>query len=210
MSDIVTWDLWLHPDGRHSWRDPASRWHSEPAAPWSRHGSFQLRQWGARRGVLPRDVRRLPRGTLLAGSGPQNHGLGGPHYIYRDIQGTCRDCRRSFVFTAAEQKHWFETLRLWNEIIARACPDCRHSQRRERISHDRLAQAIARLAEAPSDEEAHFQAARATMFLVERIGLPALQRGLGYARRAQRRGDLAEEARQFEQAISAEIASRSS
>ncbi|MFT5686492.1 MAG: hypothetical protein ACI8RZ_007448 [Myxococcota bacterium] len=31
MSDIVTWDLWLHPNGRHTWHNPTSRFAAEIA-----------------------------------------------------------------------------------------------------------------------------------------------------------------------------------
>jgi hypothetical protein len=209
MSDIVTWDLWLHPDGRHSWRDPSSPWHQEPKEPWTRHGAIRLRRWGDEsgrgRGVLPSEVRKLPAGALLAGPGRQNCGMGGPHYIYLDIRRVCRDCRSPFVFTATEQQHWFETMLLWNEIIARSCPDCRRKQRHHRISHQRLGEAIRRLEEHPDDEEAHLQAARATARLAGSIGLPGLQRGLGHARRALKRADLEADARRYEATISAEI-----
>lgn len=208
MSDLVTLELWLHPDGRHSWRDPRSQWYHAPAGAWKRHGEIRVRRWGEDTGILPQDARKLPKGAILASTLRQNCGMGGPHYFYRDIQATCRACRADFIFSAGEQKHWFEELMLWNEIIPRECRDCRRRKHHDRISHTRLAEAIRRLKVDPDDEDAHLQAARATALLAERIGMPALERGVGFARRAARRRDLAARAKEFEETIVGEIEAR--
>ena len=134
--------------------------------------------------------------------------MGGPHLIYLDIRGTCRDCGAAFVFTAAEQQHWFEVLKLWNEIIPTACAACRRQRRAVRLGHARLAEALAALQETPGDAAAHLLAAQATASMATQIGLPALQRGLGHARRAAADPFLGPAADDALAAIQAELARR--
>lgn len=47
---------------------------------------------------------------------------------YYDVERTCRDCRRPFIFFALEQKHWYEELGLPLEADCVRCVPCRKRQ----------------------------------------------------------------------------------
>ena len=62
---------------------------------------------------------------------------------YYDVKRNCRDCRRFFIFFAAEQKYWYETLGFGLESDCVRCVECRKNQqgiasqraRYEELSH---------------------------------------------------------------------------
>ncbi len=54
---------------------------------------------------------------------------------YFDLARTCHDCRRPFIFFAAEQKHWYEELGLGLESDCVRCVECR--KRQQGIARDR-------------------------------------------------------------------------
>ena len=61
---------------------------------------------------------------------------------YFDTKRACLDCRRPFIFFAAEQKHWYETLHFPLEANCVRCPVCRKRTQvlsRVRREHDTLA-----------------------------------------------------------------------
>jgi hypothetical protein len=47
---------------------------------------------------------------------------------YYDVDRTCRDCGRPFIFFAEEQKHWYEELGLPLEADCVRCVPCRKAQ----------------------------------------------------------------------------------
>ena len=47
---------------------------------------------------------------------------------YYDVERTCRDCARPFIFFAVEQKHWYEDLGLPLEADCVRCVPCRKRQ----------------------------------------------------------------------------------
>lgn len=47
---------------------------------------------------------------------------------YYDVNRTCRDCGRPFIFFAEEQKHWYEELGLPLEADCVRCVPCRKAQ----------------------------------------------------------------------------------
>jgi hypothetical protein len=44
---------------------------------------------------------------------------------YFDVERECRDCRRMFIFFAAEQQHWYEELQFGLDSDCVRCPPCR-------------------------------------------------------------------------------------
>jgi Probable zinc-ribbon domain len=44
---------------------------------------------------------------------------------YYDFKRVCQDCQGSFIFFAAEQKYWFETLGFHADARAVRCAECR-------------------------------------------------------------------------------------
>ncbi len=53
-----------------------------------------------------------------------------PEFWYRDEERTCVDCGAEFVFSAKDQKFWYEVARIPLHATANRCLACRH-QRRE-------------------------------------------------------------------------------
>jgi len=47
---------------------------------------------------------------------------------YYDAKRQCRDCRRMFIFFAAEQQHWYEVLQFGLESNCVRCVPCRKRQ----------------------------------------------------------------------------------
>ncbi|NJK82423.1 MAG: cytochrome C551 [Chloroflexaceae bacterium] len=50
---------------------------------------------------------------------------------YKDLNLTCRDCGKSFVFTAGEQEFYSQKGFLNNPV---RCPDCRRARKESRSS----------------------------------------------------------------------------
>ncbi|MBK9451195.1 MAG: zinc-ribbon domain containing protein [Bacteroidetes bacterium] len=52
--------------------------------------------------------------------------------VYRDAVRKCADCRQDYVFTAQEQRLWYEEWRIPMEAEPRACTECRKKRRQGR------------------------------------------------------------------------------
>src|SRR5258705_13351323 len=52
-----------------------------------------------------------------------------PRHWYVDATFLCRDCGNEFVFTANEQRFWYEEKRFWIDSLPRRCAACRKEQR---------------------------------------------------------------------------------
>jgi uncharacterized protein YbaR (Trm112 family) len=52
-----------------------------------------------------------------------------PYFAFIDAELWCKDCRRKFVFTAAEQRFWYETLKFWVQSRPKQCVECRRARR---------------------------------------------------------------------------------
>jgi hypothetical protein len=78
--------------------------------------------------AVPADLTRQGKATVLV-----------THYF--DLERICRDCGKPFIFYAAEQKHWYETLRFPLEADAIRCPVCRKRNQalgKTRATYERL------------------------------------------------------------------------
>lgn len=66
---------------------------------------------------------------------------------YFDLERRCLDCGKEFIFFAAEQKHWFETLQFPLEADAVRCPICRKQNQalgKARATYEQLQKASSR------------------------------------------------------------------
>lgn len=63
---------------------------------------------------------------------------------YVDVLKECRDCRRQFIFYAAEQQHWYEELRFPLDADCVRCPECRKTDQTLRRRLQRYSRAITR------------------------------------------------------------------
>ena len=52
-----------------------------------------------------------------------------PRHWYVDAAFVCTACGSAFVFTASEQRFWYEGLRFWIDSLPNRCPKCRQSKR---------------------------------------------------------------------------------
>lgn len=52
-----------------------------------------------------------------------------PRHWYIDAAFKCSRCGESFVFTADEQKFWYEELKFWIDSLPRECAQCRKELR---------------------------------------------------------------------------------
>lgn len=107
-----------------------------------------------------------------------------PRYFYVDDERTCVQCHQQFVFSAAEQKYWYETLKFWADSTAIRCLDCRRKQRSKVAIQRQLSAALAGLAKAPDDPGHLLEVAEARAKYHEAHGTGDLDSGLAAARRA--------------------------
>jgi len=83
--------------------------------------------------------------ALKADVARQNLGLGTPFAAYVDRPFHCADCAAKAVFSAAEQRHWFEKLGFLIWVYPKQCASCRAQRRRKKRSNRALADALAGL-----------------------------------------------------------------
>lgn len=59
----------------------------------------------------------------------QTFGLGPAHYAYWDRPGICQDCGEAFIFSASEQRYWYEIRKFIIDSHPKQCPRCRRRRR---------------------------------------------------------------------------------
>lgn len=76
----------------------------------------------------------MPRGAVRGNIRQQNlcFYCNVPKYFYVDEQKTCIQCGEAFIFSAREQKFWYETLKFYGTSQAIRCPECRRKKRSEK------------------------------------------------------------------------------
>lgn len=87
---------------------------------------------GTGRGVMP-DVSKV------------NVSMGTPFAAYVDRQFRCEDCQTDAVFSASEQKHWFETLGFLIWVYPKQCAACRARRRSKSRANLTLARSLENL-----------------------------------------------------------------
>lgn len=112
----------------------------------------------------------LPAGAVRGDPRRQLFCCDVPRYYYVDLERTCHDCRTPFVFSAREQKHWYETLGFRLDASATRCLPCRRAFRRDKGIGRALSDASRALAEGPLHPPAVLAYARAAVAHAERFG----------------------------------------
>lgn len=91
----------------------------------------------------PTFIPELPPGAIRGNIARQVYCCHMPYFAYVDIRRTCVQCGEEFVFSAAEQKHWYETLQFRLDSRAVRCLGCRRSARSDKAVTARYAAAAA-------------------------------------------------------------------
>ncbi len=128
----------------------------------------------------------LPAGAVRGDPRKQLFCCDVPRYFYVDLDRSCRDCGAPFVFSAREQKHWYETLGFRLDASAVRCLPCRRAFRRDKGIGRALSDASRALVEAPLHPPAALAYARAAVAHAERFGHAPLDTAIA-ALRALRR-----------------------
>ncbi|MFN7987826.1 MAG: zinc-ribbon domain-containing protein [Thermoanaerobaculia bacterium] len=124
----------------------------------------------------------LPPGAVRGDPRKQLFCCDVPSYFYVDLARTCRDCGAEFVFSAREQRHWYEVLGLRLDARAVRCLPCRRAWRRDRGISRALSDASRALAEGPLHAPAVLAYARAAVAHAERFGHAPLDAALAALR----------------------------
>jgi hypothetical protein len=109
------------------------------------------------------ETTRIPNTAIVADLSRQTPATI-PVTHYFDLERTCLDCRRSFIFFAAEQKYWYEELGFGLESDCIRCVECRKRQQgivRQREQYETLFRVEHRT------EEQTLQMAEACLSLIE-------------------------------------------
>lgn len=109
-----------------------------------------------------------------------------PMYFYVDKPTQCLQCGRHFVFTAKEQKFWYEQLRFYGTSTAIRCPACRRQRRSEANLRQQIASAKQRLDSNPSDVQALFDLSASTLRFFQQTGQGKMDEAIAAARRARK------------------------
>ena len=109
-----------------------------------------------------------------------------PRYYYVDVERRCVQCGDDFVFSASEQKYWYESLKFHFDSVAIRCKPCRRQRRSDKALNAQLGEAAQTLREQPDDPAAWAAQAEALVRLHERTGHGDLQKALSSARKAEK------------------------
>ena len=85
----------------------------------------------------------IPSDSIRANPLLQNYTSSGPAYFYQDQKRHCVQCRETFVFSAKEQRFWYETLQFSMHTDAVRCVDCRRKRRTLKSAQVRYAKVAA-------------------------------------------------------------------
>lgn len=77
-------------------------------------------------------LKSMPKGAIKADlTKHAPHGSCSPPMWYVHQPCVCQDCNAKFVFTARQQQHWFEVLKIPIYVVANRCANCRLRERRK-------------------------------------------------------------------------------
>ena len=107
-----------------------------------------------------------------------------PRYFYVDIDKLCVQCAEAFVFGAAEQKFWYESLGFRLDSTAIRCRRCRRRQRTIRALNAQIAAVRRGLQGAPEDPSLLLSLAEALVRYHQRRGEGSLEDAVAAARKA--------------------------
>jgi len=70
--------------------------------------------------------------AILADPKAQTYNDCAPYYAYFDLYFDCRTCKKNFLFSSAEQKFWYESLKFWIQSQPKDCLNCRQEKRKKK------------------------------------------------------------------------------
>ncbi len=109
-----------------------------------------------------------------------------PRYFFVDQEKECVQCGKKFVFSAKEQKYWYETLKFNFHSVAIRCRLCRRRRRSQSAVRHQIQQAKRRLEAAPEDAGCLLALAEATVTYHRMAGEGDLNAAVHAARRVQK------------------------
>lgn len=80
----------------------------------------------------------IPVGAVLGNPNRQVLYSAFPKYYYEDIEKTCIQCGEDFIFSAKEQKHWYEDLQFIIYAECLRCISCRRAKRNKTTLNNQL------------------------------------------------------------------------
>ncbi len=181
--------LFFHPQrgvfyGRDAINPRCARYRGGTDEDWQELLSFEV-ECGPDGRDRPRPNQVLPEGFLWGEPSCQRFGMGGPHLAYGPLQKVCRTCGASFVFTADEQKRWYEVRRLYVDVTAVQCARCRQLRRAQRV----YAQALEAARSEPESAQSHLSVPLAALEVLRAGGRMALDKAFTHCRIAARLGE---------------------
>ena len=107
-----------------------------------------------------------------------------PKYYYLDRERTCVQCGQDFIFSAKEQKFWYETLKFNFNSEAIRCVTCRKSKRTENSLQNQLSLSHQNYKAHPSDPYAMLAVVEALCLYHERFNKGKLSEAITLSRQA--------------------------
>jgi hypothetical protein len=107
-----------------------------------------------------------------------------PRFFYIDERRVCVDCGAEFVFTASEQRYWYEALKFNFGSVAIRCRGCRKRRRQTRALNNQIAAARAALTREPNSPTPHLDLAEGLVALHQQTGDGNLDDAIAAARKA--------------------------
>jgi hypothetical protein len=131
---------------------------------------------------------RMPTGAVRGDIRQQEccHFCHVPRYFYVDERKLCVQCGEPFVFSAKEQKYWYETLKFNFNSVAVRCAACRRKRRNAHVLEQRLSSARSELKTRPDSPALLLCLAEAIARLFQRRGEGNLNDAIAAARKARR------------------------
>ncbi|QHL86837.1 hypothetical protein GU926_05045 [Nibribacter ruber] len=67
-----------------------------------------------------------------------------PYLAFFDLNKTCENCAKDYVFTKEEQQSWYEKLRFWVQSKPKYCADCRRKKRQRKRMNKELSDILSK------------------------------------------------------------------
>jgi Probable zinc-ribbon domain len=128
----------------------------------------------------------LPRGALRGtprNCAPFCNYCNSPKYFYQDQTLQCVQCDSEFVFSAVEQKHWFEVIKVHIRTRCLRCPSCRKRRKTEKALQRQLQEALDLCRAEPDNEALHIDVAKAMVENISTTGRGDLPKAISHARK---------------------------
>ena len=113
-----------------------------------------------------------------------------PTYFYLDQALDCVQCEQAFVFTAKEQKQWFEEMKVHIRTRCLRCPACRARRHSKRVLQRNLSEAMTDFEKEPDNELINLLVARSLVEHILGTGEGNIEKAIHHARLGRARSAL--------------------